>query len=147
MFSLDLLDSDAQSNAGAVMHVVNPETGELAYLDDEQKKPVTISFLGPNSDAYKKHSIKESRKNQADEKLSKKRKSVDVEISDDVYEKGAKVIAGRLAAVATGWENMPANDKGELIPFSKEKAFELFFKLEELRTQSDAFFADKVNFI
>jgi hypothetical protein len=27
MFTLDLLDSEAQANAGAKMHVINPETG------------------------------------------------------------------------------------------------------------------------
>ena len=149
MFSLDLLDSDAQSNAGAVMHVVNPETGNPAYLDAEEDTPVkavTISFLGPNSDTAKKHAVKEARKDQASLSAKRKKGGV-VDIPDNAHEVGAKKLASRLAALATGWENMPADNKGGLIPFSKEKAYELFLKLSDLRNQADEYLADNVNFI
>ena len=150
MFSLDLLDSDAQSNAGAVMHVVNPKTGEPAYLDADKKKPVkavTISFLGPNSDEAKKYEIKKLRESQAKESGFRKSKNKAIIITDDAHEVNAKKTASLLAALATGWENMPADDKGALIPFSKEKAFELFVKLADLRYQSDEFLGEKTNFI
>lgn len=149
MFSLDLLDADAQSNSGAVMHVINPETGKPAYLDAEKETPVkavTISFLGPNSDAAKKHAIKEAREDQSSLSAKRKKKG-DIDIPDNAHEVGSKKMASRLSALATGWENMPADNKGTLIPFSKEKAYELFLKLSELRNQANEYLGDNVNFI
>jgi hypothetical protein len=147
MFTLDLLDSEAQANAGAKMHVINPETGENAYIDKDQKKPVTITFLGTQSDEAKKYAIKEARRKIADKKGQRNKKADSVQVDDDVFDKGAEATANQLTALVIGWDNMPADNKGGTIPFSKEKAKELFLKFARLRSQADSFISDELNFI
>ena len=147
MFSLKLLDTESQSNAGAKMHVTNPQTLMPAYLDADTKEPVqavTISFLGANSDEAKAFELKEARVNI--KKNSGKRKTKEVELPDTLFEDSAEATAKRLTALATGWDNMP-DDEGGLIPFSKEKALELFAKIKGLRDQAKEFIDDDVNFM
>lgn len=132
---LSLLDTRDIANAGAVMHVEHPVTGEKLYTEGDNPQAITITLLGVDSQKLKK------RQNEITNEVFKKGfrpKAMTAEKSND-----DKLTTLALATVA--WSNIELD--GKALSFSPENAKALYAKLPWLAEQADAFCGDRGNFL
>lgn len=132
-FDFSVFDTVAQANKGAKLHLTVPGTKEPAYADDKEKKPLTITLLGTDSDVFTKEQQAKLRKMRIENKKGKKADDVDLE-------KNIKEACETYAKLTVGWENMPSD-------FSYENAVELYTKYKDIRVQVGDFIAEQANFI
>lgn len=133
-FDFSVFDTVAQANKGAELHVINPKTKEPAYIDDAEKKPVTITLLGTDSDIFTKQQQAKLRRMRIENKKGKK-------ASDDIdFDKAIKESCEMYAKLTTGWQNME-------LEFSYENAVSMYMKYKEIRVQVGDFIAEQANFI
>ena len=139
MTILSVFDTEKASNEGAELHLTNPATGDLAYADKAEKKPLTIRLLGPDSDIYTRHLQDAARK---------VRKANKLKISDDIdFEKAKREAAELYAKMTLGWSNIPDDSGKSDLPFSYGNAVKLYLTYKDIRIQVGDFIADKANFI
>ena len=134
-------DTVANAEAGATLHFTLPDSSELAYVDEEKKKPLTVTMVGSASAAHKAFGVKQLRKLR--EQPTKK--SDDKGISDNFFEETAEQQVERLVSVVTGWENMDVDGKGGL-DCTPENVKKVFSQYEELRVQAINFLDKRANF-
>lgn len=69
---LSVLDTKSPAEKGEWLHLVNPQSGQPMFADDEETKPMRIKVLGSNSDKFAKIKLAQTRKqqNRATAKLS-----------------------------------------------------------------------------
>ena len=140
MFDFNVFDSEAASEKGAVLHLAHPITGKFVYVDEENTKAITISALGPDSQANQKALQKahlEARKAHSELKEGE-------EFVMD-YEKAVADTVQLYADLCTGFEGI--THKGKALTFSRKNAVILFGTYKEIRKQFGDFVADKANFI
>ena len=137
MSILDLLDTEAQSESGAWLHLTKPgTTKQRLYLDDDPDKPVRIKTKGPDSETWTSF-MRKSAKEKAD---SADKSSAEVAMED----------ARILARMTLAWENLPVGDNGEPAPFDRDTAVEVYRKYKDMRMQlihhildREAFFTER----
>jgi hypothetical protein len=142
MFSLKKFETQTVYNQGQWLHLKDPATGELAYADEEQKKPCRIQFL-----TFKSTKGGVIKANMA--KRIKNRRELltdDTEFTEadqiETIEYDAKV----LSELAVGWENILDADGVEL-EFDPAVFYQVAINAPELRAQCfDFIVAAEANF-
>lgn len=142
-FSMSIFDAKSRANQGAVLHLINPVTGEPAYNGDT---PVTITMLGKQSDAhidFVNAQVRELRKEAAKNPKAKAKKK------DDEYDlrEGIEELAEKLARMTIDWTGLEEN--GQKIPLDHENKKRVYIDYFNIREQANEFFEDAegVNFI
>lgn len=135
MTNLSIFDTQSAAELGAKMELKHPVTGETAYYNDNEKKPITIKLRGTDSGEYEKELQKIARQ-------QKGKKSNDVDI-----EQAKRQSCEIYAKLTLGWENMPKAEGEGTQEFSKDAAFELYMKFKDIRVQVGNFITEKANFI
>lgn len=130
VYDLDQLDTIAAASQGVWMDVYHPITDEKMV---DANGPWRIQVLGGDSKEFKRAISFEH------EKAAKSRKQV---MSLEKRDQGG---INALSAITVGWENIRMG--GELVPFSRENAIELYTKYPWLKEQVDAFTAERSNFL
>ena len=123
------LDVTTAANAGAVMQVTHPSTGD-------DLEGTTITLLGQDSDIYQKEIKK--RAEQSLNGRGGRNKKVDL---DDAKLKGAEL----LARLTTGWTGI-AEGKTD-IECSFENCVKIYLKYAWLREQVEQFITDRSHFL
>ena len=123
------LDVTTSANAGAVMQVTHPSTGD-------ELEGTTITLLGQDSDIYQKEIKK--RAEQSLNNRNGRNKKVDL---DEAKIKGAEL----LARLTTAWTGI-AEGKTEL-ECNFDNCVKMYLKYPWLREQVEAFITDRGNFI
>lgn len=144
MFDLNIFDTVSQANKGSTLHLVHPKTKMCVYADKEEKKPVTITMLGADSDifaAYVEKAVKENRSKEVNKKLNGNKEQ------DFTLEELAKSVSKKLAKVTTSFENLVLPGDKTALVCNYENAYNLYMKYKDIREQANEFFEDKVNFI
>lgn len=140
MFNLKHFDSVSQANEGAELHLINPLTGELAYIGDDESMPVKIRLLGYDSDVSAKEAQKKAKA------LRRKNNSNDIDI-DKMTRESCELYA-RLTVELI---NVPSEESTEKKFVSRKTTFEecvkLYMDYKEIRKQVGDFIADNTNFI
>jgi len=131
---LEKFDFTAHASNGADMHVVHPITEEPMYHDG---KPVIITLIGSDAAVLRDEMKRRARLQMRKAKDPNKREDVDF---DEVEKTSAEIIA----LATQSWYGLTQD--GEEIPFSREKAIELYMKYPWLRQQCDTFVAERSNF-
>jgi hypothetical protein len=139
--SLKDLNLAPVANKGQVLHLKNP--GDGTELFDADKKPVTITLLGKDSDVFvKADNIKQNKMVEA-------------------AKRGAKYSAAQMreeneaimARCTTGWSGIPkcwVEGKGEdetPAEFTFENAVALYHNIGWVFEQADNFVGDRANFL
>lgn len=145
MFKLSNLDTESAQEQGAWMHIIDPATGEPAYADLEQEKPVRIKYKGWLSQDGKEIGINGRNKlvQEAVKKGKKKDEPVMMSVAD--LEENAKSDAETLTKLAIDWENI-IDENGKEIKFNKETFKNVALNHLELRRQSLEFLNDQKAF-
>lgn len=130
MSLLACLDTQTKSERGSWLHLKNPETGELLYLDDAQEKPVRILMKGPDSDTFTEYFRAKQRDGN----------------KDQTYAEQVKEESNFYADMTLSWENMPPVEGDEEVPFSRKAAFSHFMALKDLRDQAFTHVTKRENF-
>lgn len=108
-------DTKTPCELGRSLHIANPKNGKLWYHPDG--RPVTIKFVGPDSDTVKL--IHRRMQDESNEKMGiSKGKGPDAR---DVQEQR---IADDLASCCRGWDLPPID--GQVLPFSLPNAKKFF---------------------
>ena len=123
------LDVTTAANAGAVMQVTHPSTGD-------DLEGTTITLLGQDSDIYQKEIKK--RAEQSLNGRGGRNKKVDL---DDAKLKGAEL----LARLTTGWTGI-AEGKTD-VECNFENCVKMYLKYPWLREQVEAFIVERGNFM
>ena len=123
------LDVTTAANAGALMQVTHPSTGD-------DLEGTTITLLGQDSDVYQKEIKK--RAEQSLNNRSGRNKKVDL---DEAKLKGAEL----LARLTTGWTGIAEGKAGVDCTF--ENCVKMYLKYSWLREQVEAFIGDRGHFI
>lgn len=140
-FKLDVFNKEAQANRGAWLHLINPETGEPAYLDEEETKPVRIKLLGMNSSVFEREKVELIRK----ARKNKNKKDKDITIED--LQKNKEEAAELYTKMTVEIENIPSFDgNGDLEP-TFENLKKLYLEYMDIRTQAGDFIGKDANFI
>jgi hypothetical protein len=143
MFTLDNLDTEAVQEAGAWLHLVNPATGALAYIDEEQTKPCRIKFKGWQSEAGKEAALKGRNKMMREAVNQGKGKNKQVkELTTKDLKENAATDAETLKVLAIDWENICGSD-GVPIPFSENAFYNAALRALDLRKQALEFIQDQ----
>lgn len=109
---------------------------DLNILDvDGEPTDITITLLGMDSDAIKKHSREESRRLIKTSAASRKNMDVDLEYSK------------RLAVCTIAWENVCFGDDVPSIPCTYRYALELYSDYPFIRDQVAEFAENRANFL
>jgi hypothetical protein len=135
-FNLSSLDTSIAAESGAVMTVVNPVSG--AVLVAEDKKPVTITLAGEDSERFKRADRANRNRRLARQQGARGGKISAEEMEADNLE--------LLVAVTIDWSGL-AIDGNEELSFSADNARVLYTKLPWLREQAQAFVLDRSNFL
>ncbi|MGO2457032.1 hypothetical protein [Vibrio casei] len=139
MFTLDNLDTESKQEAGAWLHLVNPATGELAYIDKEETKPCRIKMKGWQSEAGKKLAI--NGRNKAMKLAIKQGKKAEELTIDDLKE-NTETDAKSLTELAIDWENI-IDGKGKPVEFTHENVKNAMLNALDLRRQCLEFINDQ----
>ena len=126
---LSVFDTEAQSEQGAWLHLVTPDTDELAYADDARKKPLRIKLKGPESDTWTTFQRKVMQ--QRDDKKDKR-------TVDEMKREDARLMARMTLAV----ENIPGVDMVD-----KETVISMYENYRDIRVQALTFVLQRENFI
>lgn len=137
MFNLNVFDTVTQSNAGADLHLLIPGSKMPAYADKEETKPLIITLLGSDSDAY----TKELQKKAKEYRRNNKKSGNDVDI-----EKATREACELYAKLTIGFKNIPSGEKKDL-ECTFDNAFQLYMKYKDIRIQVGDFISDQANFI
>jgi len=141
---MDQFDTVSNSEAGSKLHFVTP-SGDLAYIGEGEKKPMTVTMQGASGSMHKSHAAAAVRKSRIDAK-KKRNKKDDEEFTVKVFEDIADGQTSRLVAVVTSWENI-YDEAGKSLECTKENVKFIFGKYQALRLQAINFLDDEVNFI
>lgn len=125
---LKKLDTVSAANAGAVMQVTHPGTGD-------DIKGMTITLMGMDSDVYRKEI-----KKRAEKSLNSRNKREKVDL-DEAEKKGAELLA-KLTLSWTGFEE--GKDKLECTPANAQR---IFLEYRWLRDQAEQFISERANFL
>lgn len=134
---MDLL-SLSPSEEPQRMPLVNPDTGEQIYLDDEtREKPTALLVYGQDSKAYTKakHAIAKRQAAHLRVKAGGKLEGLDAALEDE----NALVIA-----CVAGWENLNLGGNTE---FTSERVAHLFEVCPWAAEQVKAFAFDRSNYL
>lgn len=132
MPDLSNLDTKAEANIGRVMTLKHPGDGSILLTDEKKPVPMTITLHGLDSDNYAKHKhfmtarVMEEQGKTPDKEEAERRN------------------AESFAAVTSTWHLWL---DGGLVPFSKEKAIEIYIRFPWIREQIDVFVSNRKNFI
>jgi hypothetical protein len=130
-FSTPDLDMTAASTRGADCHIEHPFTGVPLYFgEDEDREPVTIRILGQDSREFRAMVS-------AAANSSTKQKAFDVDSAE------ARAV-DLLSGLVTGWRGIEWD--GKPLDCTRENVRMLLLKFPPIRTQLDAFIADRANF-
>ena len=149
MFDLNAFDTVGNANNGAEVHIENPKTGELCYLDEAMKKPVKILIQGIKSDkarAKQLENMKALSKKKAKANLKRGKNNEVVEDFDFDYDKIVKDQCELLADLTIDFINLLGAD-GKPLKFDRDSAYNLYMRYEAIREQVNAFVSDEANFI
>lgn len=144
MFNIEKLDTESKQEAGAWLHLRDPQTGELAYADEEQKKPCRIKFKGWQSEAGKQ-SVIQGRNKLMKEAVKKGKKNQPEELTIEDLNENAVTDAKSLTDLVITWENIPGAD-GKFIEFSKDNFYNAAVRMLDLRKQALEFLQDQTVF-
>lgn len=124
------LDTKAHAQAGAVLSLEHPATGEPVGVE--------INLMGSDSEAFrgKKRELERARADKL--RRARSRSAVDLSTTDNES-------CALLAACTTGWTGVEKGKKE--IPFSVQAAEEIYMELPWIREQVDAFVGDRANFL
>ncbi len=149
MFDLNAFDTVGNANNGAEIHIENPKTGELCYLDEAMKKPVKILIQGIKSDkarAKQLENMKALSKKKAKANLKRGKNNEVVEDFDFDYDKIVKDQCELLADLTLDFINLLGTD-GKPLKFDRDSAYNLYMRYEAIREQVNTFVSDEANFI
>ncbi len=130
---LSNIDIDKFAEAGAVMELEHPATGDVLL---HEGAPITITVLGTDSKTWRNKQREYQRQRIA--KMSRSKKNVDLLISDEDA-------CNLLAECTIDWTGIIVD--GKAIKFSKDAAVDLYSKYNWIREQVDAFIGDRANFL
>ena len=136
-FDLSVFDTVSAANEGADLHLLIPGTKEPAYADKEEKKPLIISLLGYDSDAYTKELQKKAKQHRRN---TAKNKQDDIDIDKVVRE-----TCELYAKLTTGFKNIPGED-GKELACTFDNAFKLYMDYKDIRVQVGEFISEQANF-
>lgn len=132
MPDLSNLDTRAEANAGRVMTLKHPSDGSVLMTDEKKPQPMTITLHGLDSDNYAKHKhFMHARV------IEEQGKMVD---ADELQRRNSE----SFASVTITWHLWL---DGALVPFSKDKAIEIYTRFPWIREQIDNFVSTRKNFI
>lgn len=136
MLDLSAFDSKAGSDAGAVLVVLDTNTGEpMADTDGTQ---VMITLAGIDSDIYTENQYKIQNKRIRSAKNGRMKVDFDAaELADEGLD--------LLAACTLAWSGFVW--KGAAFPCTPENAKTLYKSLPAIKEQVDSFIADRRNFL
>ena len=143
-FSLSVFDKETQANNGAWLHLINPETGKPAYLDEEEKQPVRIKLRGMKSSVFEQKQVdlmREMRQKQKDNKEEEQ------EITLEDLQKSKEKAAELYASLTIELENIPSFDGNGLLKCSFDNLKKLYLNYLDIRVQVGEFIAKDSNFI
>lgn len=142
MFTLDSLDTETKQEQGAWLHLIDPATGQPAYIDEDQEKPCRVKLQGWESKAGKAVIVKA--RNKANRAIQKSRngKAKAEELTIEKLEQSAEDDALALSEMALDWENI-LDGSGKEVPFSKEAMFNATKNILDLRQQCLKFINNK----
>src|SRR5262245_56859275 len=139
MKDLANIDPASAADKGAWLHLKDPYSGELMYLDDDQptpSQPIRIKLAGQDSTLRKW-----AEEAELDRRLDKAQRNNKLTIkSKDVKERGLKL----LAAVTLEFENLIW--EGKPLPCNAGTAKMIYNAREWIMQQADEFVADRKNF-
>lgn len=132
MPDLSSLDTKANANVGRTLTLKHPVDGSVLMTDEKKPAPMTITLHGLDSDNYAKHLH-----------LARARILEEQGKAPDLDESNRRNAEG-FAAVTIDWHLWL---DGGLVPFSKEKALEMYIRFPWIREQVDVFVSNRKNFI
>ena len=140
MFTLENLDTPKGHIEGKSLHITDA-SGELAYADEKKQKPVKIHFLGPKSREGKAATLQFLKGYNKAQEFKDNEEDKSLETLDAIND----AICNRIAAVATGWENI--KDSNGDVEFSKEAIYNACMRSDALMDQCYSFIKDEEAFI
>lgn len=133
---MDLSKNFRTKEGGAVLALVNPQTGST--LLDDNREPMTITMEGPDTPRLRKLSHRYSSRRL--KQVARMGGQVDENISEGTEEDSLELIS----EAATGWH---VQIGGEHPPFSREAVRKLYEECGWIRRQALAFFNHEGNFL
>jgi hypothetical protein len=126
---LSALDSATLANEGVEIVIVNPRTRE--------KTDIKIRVLGADSEEFRTQA---ARMRRISEMRARSKVAAAVAEDDDDQQ-----LAQLLATCTVGWTGMA--EQGELVPFSKAKAIEVYHRFPVIRRQVFEAMMEESNFL
>lgn len=131
-FDLSSLNTTKTGDEGAVLHLLHPATDEPLYLDEEKKKPVTITLYGADSTRFRNLNSRLARQVQG------KKGKPSIEAVEEAT-------TAQLVGITKDWENMIFG--GELTEFTNQKVTNVYDEYRWIREQVSNFITDRANFL
>lgn len=143
---LSKYDTTAASQSGVFLHLRDLADEPLYDGEGENRKPVGITLLGPDSDVYKQH-VKE-RSSEVIKMTMKQagRKNRDAQMIEMTPERLKKQQLDLAVACTLGWSGIGDKDTPEL-PCTPENVRAVYEKYEFILQQVDGFIGDRQNFL
>ena len=134
-------DTRKLSEEGVDLHVQNLD-GEYAYFGSgENKKPFTLKMLGKDSKKYRAENAKVQ--DWIRSQIAIKSENKDAKALDQ--DEAAAVDIAMTAALTVGWYLV--DDEGKEVPFSEQKAAELYLEHPVIFEQARRFVENRKNFL
>jgi hypothetical protein len=126
---LSKFNTTKRSNAGAEL--------ELSLLDSGKPSGVFITLMGRDGTVFR--SIREDRSKAMTDRVSAGKGDLTPDEQDEM-------VCDTLSRLTVGWRNIEADDGSE-VPFTKEKAYQIYLEHPSIREQANQFIADRANFV
>lgn len=134
---LSNFDSVKASDEGAVMEVMDPTKGvPLTFMVGEEKKPVTITLLGMDS-----QKVRDKRNFEINKRLKVTARNRNTTTAEQNEEEGTSL----LAFCTVAWSGMVLD--GKPLECTKDNAALVYTRFPWLRSQVDEFVGDRANFL
>ena len=135
MFDIATLDTASKADAGSVMEVINPATGEVAR--DADGTAIFIQLRGKNSPT-----VRSAQRKIQNRRLDAMRRGKSKVTAEDMDAEGVEL----LTAATVAWN---FQKDGDAFPCTEENAREFWAdpRFKAIRDQADAFIGDDAHFI
>ena len=132
---LSALDTKAVANQGAQLHLKGPDGTPLFQGEGDQKKPITLTLIGKDSDEFQMAS--NALANRRIQDAQRKKTALIEEIERDAIRV--------LASCTKAWDGIVLD--GEELAHSFENVVKLYTRFPWIREQVDEFIAERANFL
>jgi len=126
---LSKFNTTKRSNSGVEL--------ELSLLDSVEKSGVFITLMGRDGKVFR--SIREDRSRAMSERVQAGK-------GDYTPDEQDEMVCDTLSRLTLGWRNIQDEDGSDL-PFTKEKAYQIYLEHPAIREQANQFIANRGNFV